>query len=54
MKYAEGRINLLKKSSDPMMYYVKELRKFLKRNSDYVNTAIGLGKTADVVDDSTH
>ena len=45
---------LLKKSKNPMSYYYKELEKYLKRNSNSVNTIIGGGKTADLIEDSTH
>ena len=48
------KINLLKKSSDPAMYYYKELRRYLKKYDDYINSGVGLGKAADSVDDATH
>ena len=53
VRYAR-EINLLKKSKNPMSYYYKELEKYLKRNSNSVNTIIGGGKTADLIEDSTH
>lgn len=53
LRYSKG-INLLKKSSDPLMYYYKQAKRYLKKYDNYINTGIGLGKTADTVDDATH
>ena len=47
-------VNLLKKSKDPIMYYYKELNKYLKKYADKINDAINFGKFSDVVDDATH
>ena len=53
IRYAR-EINLLKKSKDPIMYYVKQLRKYIRKNSDRINIGIGGGKSVDLVDDATH
>ena len=54
LKYAKSKINLMKKSKDPLMYYYKELNKYIKKYADRINEMIGLGKTSDVIDDATH
>lgn len=53
MKYAR-KFNLKKKSSDLMSYYYNELNRYLRKHAKQVNTLIGTGKAADLVDDSTH
>ena len=53
VRYAR-EINLIKKSKDPIMYYIKQLRKYIRKNSDRINTGIGGGKSVDLIDDATH
>lgn len=53
VKFAR-QINLLKKSKDPIMYYIKQIKKYIGKNSDKINAGVGGGKSIDLIDDTIH